>query len=622
MNCLQVKEAFKSMCCKNESTAVSMLPGNRTCTEVKKMYQFYDCCKYSSNAVDLQVPHICSVNGVETRTVFAEPWKTTKLSISSSCISVMNNKQACWTIDFIPNESYLHPIPPRMSSTDVHVTKCVMGTTLDHMFTFPGDYRVCVGGFSCTIVHNRYVHRHVMDLTQSEFDDYANAFNIMRRTTTVAGRRLYGSKCLGSDSEFYTHDTFVSLHTNMASDREHDRLHYMTMQEPAHLSWTMMMQKSLRCICPSCSHPYFNPIRDYEDYYNGTLTSLLASPVWGDQRYGGASNYDKSNTDPFYISDGKFSSFPITQTKNESHWCDDLEELSSPYVKNTCYVSAQLRKGATSVGITTMTPKPVSHLQEVSRRPLYYMKKDDDFCVRYIETMRDSQSIVTDALSLQSMWAYVSTTVHSYGHECISGKWTNDSRSIGTYSNALGENTVVFGNDRSINVGMWYNESIDEHPCIKCYDNHCECTSDCRTAQRWFYEYPNDRSDTGSTYRRAADYSLTALVAGGCDWPKSGTFDWSASANQDPAFYMWHFFTFYQNDLGYQSLKRNMGKSVIELAEEYEQITVHERPGNRLGDATYFRNMIPYLKGQEEGSYHTWHDILAFQTSYQEFVFE
>jgi hypothetical protein len=74
-------------------------------------------------------------------------------------------------------------------------------------------------------------------------------------------------------------------------------------------------------------------------------------------------------------------------------------------------------------------------------------------------------------------------------------------------------------------------------------------------------------------------------------------------------------------DIGYQNLERRTGRKVTDLAAEYEQILSAERAGNRLYDTTDFRNYIPYGAGQTEGAYHTWYDILSYQTSHEDFVF-
>jgi hypothetical protein len=97
----------------------------------------------------------------------------------------------------------------------------------------------------------------------------------------------------------------------------------------------------------------------------------------------------------------------------------------------------------------------------------------------------------------------------------------------------------------------------------------------------------------------------------------SGTFDWSASANQDPAFYMHHYYTFYVNDVGYQRLT-SLGVDVLAQA---AALAADDRPGNRLDDVSYFRNLVPYRVDQTPGEYHTWREILAYQLSYDDFVF-
>lgn len=533
----------------------------------------------------------------------------------------------CWTIEYVPREGLLHPIPPRMAMPNV--TKCVNLATIEHEFTYPGEYKVCVstrGQTKCSLFQNRYVHRHVMAMTQEEFDDFAHAFNTMRNTSTEDGRRLYGDQCPGSPDEFYTHDVFVSLHSNMAGMRIHDRLHYLELQEPAHLSWTMKMQQSLRCICPSCSHPFFEPVVDYDEHATSSdaftqepaRQLVQSSPVWGTSRYGGRGNHDLSALDPAYVIDGKFKYFPITQNSSAAYWCDPLMELSGPEVYHSCEEGIRLRKGSmTKTGITVIQPKPVSDLEYVSRRPYFYMH-DQQFCPQYIDTiLRPSMQGVRTATKLQDMWLTVSAAVHSFGHHCISGKWTPDGSYMGFYN-------PLIGNDIAVNTALWYTENSTVHPLFLCGDDRCQCNPEFEsTASRWFTEYAGDQSRTGGTYKRASTQTINTIRANGCNWPRTGTFDWSASANQDPTFYMHHFFTFYATDLGYKSLVENTGKSIVELAEELPLFQNNrERPGNNLGDTTYFKNLIPYKEGQVQGSYHTWKEILEYQTSHRDFIFE
>ena len=489
---------------------------------------------------------------------------------------------------------------------------------VEHRFTFPGDYRVCVkagDAENCTTLQNRYVHREVMALTQTEFDEFAHAFNVVRRMSTEDGRAAFGHQCLGDESDYYTHDSYVALHTFLSSFRDHDRLHYITLQEPAHFAWTQMMQKALRCVNPSVSHPYYDPVKDVDHYYDSTLGSLLTqSPVWGSSRYGGASNHFAAD-DVAYVKDGRFTNFPITQRQDAAYWCDPLREMSSEELYDACNQSLALRTAAWATGITLMQPKPKEHLQYVSRRPYFYMGSQT-YCLDYVETLRQNEERVRQSTSLGTMWGIVSSSTHSFGHQCISGKWTHDGRWLGSH--------IATGNDKAVNIGMWFDPTnASRHPLVRCYRDRCECMPDAflDDAHRWYYRYDDDSSRTGGTYERATTISLNRFIQGDCDWPKSGTFDWSASANQDPAFYAHHFYTFYQTDLGYKRLTALTGRSVVDLASEVFA-TEYERPGNNLNDVTHFRNLVPYTVGQTEGEYHTWSDILTYQTSYEDFVFE
>jgi hypothetical protein len=354
-------------------------------------------------------------------------------------------------------------------------------------------------------------------------------------------------------------------------------------------------------------------VSDFDKYYNGSIRSVVeSSPVFGPLRYGSAGNFDLDWADPAFVNDGKFKNFPITQTTDASYWCDPLLELSGETLYDTCVESFALR--AHRVGITLMQPKPIEHLQRISRRPYYHLGTEN--CAARIEQLRTNQRFVDDVGTLKDLWNIVSGRVHAFGHDCLSGKWSNGSFETSDQSKL----TVALGNDKALNIGMWYTAS-DEHPCIKCHAHYCECTANCSEAQRWYEEYPNDKSKTGAIYSRATGNSLDTFVAEGCNWPKSGTFDWSATANQDPLFYAHHWYTFSENDAGYSLLMRKTNMSIVELAED-EQLTQHERLGNGLFDTTYFKNLVPYRRDATEGGVHTWKEILEYQTSYTDFVFE
>ena len=176
-----------------------------------------------------------------------------------------------------------------------------------------------------------------MDLTQQEFDDYAAAFNVLRNTTTADGRAKYGHQCLDNDTDFHTHDAFVALHHFSSTVRNHSRVHYLWLQEVAHLAWMALFQKALRCVCPSCAQPYFDPVHDYDLHRGASVADLVRnSPMWSNLRYGGADNHDLRSDDPAFVKDGRFAHFEITQTQNASYWCDPLVELSGDMLYRTC----------------------------------------------------------------------------------------------------------------------------------------------------------------------------------------------------------------------------------------------------------------------------------------------
>ena len=63
------------------------------------------------------------------------------------------------------------------------------------------------------------------------------------------------------------------------------------------------------------------------------------------------------------------------------------------------------------------------------------------------------------------------------------------------------------------------------------------------------------------------------------------------------------------------------GGSVIEYAEAWDGLINDEKPGMRLYDESPFKNLIPYTVGGSE-EHHTWHEILAYYASEEDFVFD
>ena len=493
--------------------------------------------------------------------------------------------------------------------TDVNVTRCGLPSVITHEFSYPGDYRVCVDGGECSIVRNRYVHRDLLDLTDDERAEFARALNTMRFVRTQAGRLIYGDQCLGARTDYYTHDAFVALHTMLSLDPRGDRLHYGIVQEPAHMAWTSYMQRAMRCICRSCSHVYVDPVRDL----NGTLTDALSSRVW--DFYGGASAYHSNNEDdPMYVADGKLPYWPLTSTKDPDYWCEPLGEMIGPGLEANCRDVLTRHAWKFARGLTLMQPKPDSALDFVSRRPFYWLG-DDAHCVGRVDALRalGEQRLST----IRALWDKVSSVVHSWGHNCVSGKWTASNVTI-----APGASMLALGNDKAINVLNVESES--GHPCLQCTDTECVCTvataAECAPTP-WFDMTP-DASHTYRTYVRARDQSLPALINAGCNWPRSGTFDWSPSANQDPMFYALHWYTFMANERGHRQLKEDTGKSVLELLESYGAFVNNERPGLGLYDATEFTDFVPYRAEQTRGTKHTWYDIIEYFTSETDFVFD
>jgi len=231
------------------------------------------------------------------------------------------------------------------------------------------------------------------------------------------------------------------------------------------------------------------------------------------------------------------------------------------------------------------------------------------------------------------------SALHGFAHDCVSGKWWSPRSSAPGFTQsflgALGAGSseelmssksfrlsvmrVLLGNDRGNNVGYDMNNEV------LCYDDYCECEpffnpNTISNADVDIYGIINNYPDSliASTWSRMIR-SRGPLYLNGCNWPRSGTYDWSAAANQDPLFYAYHWHTFAWVHLGAQNVFEKTGVPFVQAAKEFLK---DEAPGGRFEDTTRFKNLVPYREGQVEGSFHTWEDILNHFFSYEESVFE
>lgn len=210
--------------------------------------------------------------------------------------------------------------------------------------------------------------------------------------------------------------------------------------------------------------------------------------------------------------------------------------------------------------------------------------------------------------------------VRAEHHFCISGKWTAPGVAVGAGANFIVN--VAFGNDKAVNV-MNVGGNATEHPCFACGDAECTCrvAPGACAPEPWF-DMAADGSHTYATYARARYSSLGQLMNAGCNWPRSGTFDWSPSANQDPMFYALHWYTFVALERGHRALVEATGKTVLEQLEEYADFVGGEREGLGLFDQTEFRDFVPYKAGATRGARHTWHEIIEYFHSERDFVID
>ena len=91
-----------------------------------------------------------------------------------------------------------------------------------------------------------------------------------------------------------------------------------------------------------------------------------------------------------------------------------------------------------------------------------------------------------------------------------------------------------------------------------------------------------------------------------CELARTGTFGRHAMANQDPAFYIHHSFTFVVMDMAMRS--HNQAAAPYYGLDQLNQQA--ECPGNNLMDVSVFNNLVPYTTGQTVGDRHTWAHIV------------
>ena len=103
----------------------------------------------------------------------------------------------------------------------------------------------------------------------------------------------------------------------------------------------------------------------------------------------------------------------------------------------------------------------------------------------------------------------------------------------------------------------------------------------------------------------------TRKAAVGCNVGATGTLQRSSTANQDPAFYLHHSFTFMVNDLAMQ-YQRSQGLSSGPFygLDEHWASGKRECAGHNYNDVSVYSHLVPYTHGQQLGERHTWDHIL------------
>lgn len=443
------------------------------------------------------------------------------------------------------------------------------------------------------VLKNVYVRRDVLNLTKLEWDDYVDAVWTLKNSSTELGRSRFGKNCLHKSEHYLEYDFFVLFHGFHSMDDRCDQLHFSKMQEYAHEAWVGMFERSLQCVHPSVTLHYWNAVADSHLREN--------SSVWDASRYGKRVNDERGAA---YVDEGAFAYFPIRANRTGlCQYMDDVDQKRCHQFIDDERVGWRGPSNATGFYLTS--PRDMNHHEFVSRR-VGHLGSNSQLAEQIFPSPETTHSVKSKKRFVDALRVIVSDQVHGYAHYWMSGLWKTETGV---------DYSAQWNSPDDLRLFVWPQDGRGRADgCVTCNATHCECID----------MHGCDGSDIHSpTGRFDAVYSNFSNVSWWHDWlvdsrgaynyrrgvfqcnmMRGGTFDRSAFANADPAFYLHHAFTFWM-----VSIARNTTKSPPPLY-GLDEDTRDECPGHRLDDETVFSDIVPYSPGQKPGSRHTWRHVL------------
>lgn len=513
--------------------------------------------------------------------------------------------------ELLPEAGYVLPAV-RQSTRASDVIKHVDDTGLVRLqFGHPGTYQLEVFTGDERVYHGRqrvqYVRREVESLTPREWREYVNAVWTLRNTSTHLGRQRFGETCVFRNDDYREYDFFVLFHAFHSADERCDQLHFSMFQEFAHEAWITMFERALQCVHPAVTLHYWDAIRDSHLRENAS--------VWNSTMYGKAWT-DETGIDSF-VSDGAFAWFPVRA--NRTGLCEYMDESDQPrclaFIDDSNF---PWRGHANDTGFRLHSSDVNVHAH-VSRRTGYLFGLGQE----HIEQVFPNHSLlprIMNKTSVEAIKLISGDEVHGYAHYWMSGLWGTDSHDgdVGIDLNLAFLDMPP--NENFAELLRFFVWPMDARGRA---DWLYSCSYGCDPAWGgWWFTNDNLTLPTNSFDVQWHGYSeqsmwyewLASTRGRRTQWYQQfgpmdrlvfgGTFDRSATANQDPLFYLHHSFTF---SLLHKALASSLDDPPHFNLDAY---SVHECPGHRLNDTTVFANLVPYKLNSNDGARHTWRDIL------------
>ena len=562
---------------------------------------------------------VSAVNGIEGRAT-PEPYKPTRLCAFTDC-TLVGGESFTWTIAFMPWADELNP--PNVATVTYATGEA---SSLVHEFTRPGYYNVSIvsqtHGAADSTFNNVYARREIRNLTSSEWGLYVDALWTLMNVSTADGRQRFACPS-GRQEDYHTHAFFVALHGAVSANTTCDQFHFSLMQEFAHLGWNTLLEKSMQCVHPSVALTYWNEAYDRRIYYDESLgpKSLLRSPVWNTTYLGSAANHDDdTGSNPHYfVKDGAFAYWPLRQ--NRTGVCDEMAELFAD-LKAHCEAWAASDKmgwfgSKETAGFWYQEPRPMEAFQYISRRPGYLLGS----AARGLSNFPTDNDVIQGSQKSTLVAAMRKTrgdAIHGRMHYWVSGVWQPTS----PMSDAIVASAVKDANSWT-NFAWTFEDRVRMDGCYTCDATKCECAADSEARGCWDsnVKTPSDTFDVQGSLALSNNWrehvssrrigsAFRKLLSGGCEVGVTGTFQRSPTANQDPAFYLHHSFTFMVNELAMRYQRDRYTPGPFFGLDTAASSDVAECAGNNYNDVTVFAHLVPYTTGQTAGARHTWDHVL------------